>query len=108
MADLVRMLGVYPREDAASRLMWRNRFVVVLAAVPAVFYWFFESPVRMVVAGGVAQALMLPLIGLAAIYLRHTQLPRDMQPAAGHDGDAVAVDRGDVGFALYYSASALF
>ena len=65
MADLVRVLGVYPREDAERRLQWRNRFVVVLATLPAVFYWFFESPVRMVVAGGVAQALMLPLIGVA-------------------------------------------
>jgi hypothetical protein len=36
----------------------------------------------MVVAGGVAQAMMLPLIGLAAIYLRHKHLPEDMQPRA--------------------------
>ena len=35
----------------------------------------------MVVAGGVAQALMLPLIGFAAIYMRHTHLPRELQPS---------------------------
>jgi len=33
------------------------------------------------VAGGLAQALMLPLIGLAAIYLRHKGVPKDLQPA---------------------------
>jgi manganese transport protein len=107
MADLVRVLGVYPREAAPTRLMWRNRFVIVLASVPAIFYWLFESPVRMVVAGGVAQALMLPLIGLAAIYMRHTQLPRDLQPAAATTAMLWLSTAVMLGFALYYSASAL-
>jgi hypothetical protein len=57
--------------------------VVALGGVPALLYWFFESPVQMVVAGGVAQALLLPLLGLAAIYLRHTQLPPDIRPSIG-------------------------
>ncbi len=35
----------------------------------------------MVVAGGLAQALMLPLIGFAAIYLRHREVPEDIQPS---------------------------
>ena len=35
----------------------------------------------MVVAGGLAQALMLPLIGVAAVYLRHRRVPVDLQPA---------------------------
>jgi manganese transport protein len=108
MADLVRVLGVYPREDAQSRLSWRNRFVVLLAAVPAILYWLFESPVRMVVAGGVAQALMLPLIGLAAIYVRHTQLPRDLQPAAATTAVLWLSTAVMFGFALYYASSALF
>jgi manganese transport protein len=107
MADLVRVLGVYAREDAQARLKWRNRFVVVLASVPAIFYWLFESPVRMVVAGGVAQALMLPLIGLAAIYMRHRQLPRDLHPAAATTAVLWLSTAVMFGFALYYSASAL-
>jgi len=80
-ADLARLLGAYDRDDAAGRARWRRRFVVVLATVPALLYWFFESPVQMVVAGGIAQAMMLPLIGAAAIYLRHAALPRDLQPS---------------------------
>jgi manganese transport protein len=82
-ADAVRVAGGYPREDAASRLRWRNRFVIVLSVVPVTFYWFLRSPVQMVVAGGIAQALMLPLIGGAVIYLRHTQLPDEIRPAPG-------------------------
>ena len=94
LADLVRVPASIRATTRERRLQWRNRFVVVLAIVPVLLYWFFESPVRMVVAGGVAQAMMLPLIGFAAIYVRHTQLPRELQPAARDDGDAVAVDGG--------------
>jgi manganese transport protein len=107
MADLVRVLGVYPREDAAARLRWRNRFVVALATLPAVFYWLFESPVRMVVAGGVAQALMLPLIGFAAIHVRHTRLPRELQPSAATTLALWASTAVMFGFASYYAWSAL-
>ena len=107
MADLVRLLGLYEREDVAARLTWRNRFVVVLATVPALFYWFFESPVQMVVAGGVAQALMLPLIGFAAIYLRHTRLPRELQPSAVTTAGLWLSTAVMLGFATYYVFSAL-
>jgi Mn2+/Fe2+ NRAMP family transporter len=82
-ADVVRILGVYPREDAGSRVRWRNRFVIALSVVPVLFYWFLRSPVQMVVAGGIAQAMMLPLIGGAVIYLRHKHLPAEIRPSGG-------------------------
>ncbi len=41
-ADAVRIAGWYPREDAASRRRWRNRFVVALSVVPVMFYWFLQ------------------------------------------------------------------
>jgi manganese transport protein len=107
MADLVRVLGVYPREDAESRRQWRNRFVVILGTLPAVFYWFFESPVRMVVAGGVAQALMLPLIGFAAIYVRHTKLPPELQPSLATTVMLWLSTGVMLAFASYYAFSAL-
>jgi Mn2+/Fe2+ NRAMP family transporter len=81
-ADAVRIAGGYHRTDSVTRLKWRRRFVILLSIVPVILYWFIESPVQMVVMGGVAQAMMLPLIGLAALYLRHQQLPADVQPSA--------------------------
>jgi Mn2+/Fe2+ NRAMP family transporter len=80
-ADAVCIAGGFARDDGASRLRWRRRFVVMLAVVPVLFFWFLRAPVQMVVAGGVAQALMLPLIGSAAIYLRHRHLPTTVKPA---------------------------
>jgi len=79
-ADMARLLGLYSREDAEQRVVWRNRFVVALSVVPVLFYWFLRSPVQMVVAGGIAQALMLPLIGGAVIYLHHRHVPTDIRP----------------------------
>ena len=106
-ADLAQILGAYDRDDDASRRRWRQRFVVVLATMPAIFYWFFASPVKMVVAGGIAQAMMLPLIGFAAIYVRHTQLPRDLQPSAVTTLLLWISTAVMLGFALYYIWSTL-
>jgi len=82
-ADAVRVGGAYAMDDAEARRRWRNRFLIILAIIPPVCYWFIESPVQMVLAGGLAQAAMLPLIGIAAIYLRHRHVPDDIQPATG-------------------------
>lgn len=82
-ADAFRIAGFYERNDGASRVRWRNRFVVILSVIPVTFYWFLRSPVQMVVAGGLAQAMMLPLIGMAVIYLRHTKLPDEIRPSLG-------------------------
>ncbi len=80
-ADLSRVAGAFDRADERRRRQWRDVYVVILATLPALFYWFLESPVQMVVAGGVAQALMLPLIGLAAVHLRHRHLPPEIRPS---------------------------
>jgi Mn2+/Fe2+ NRAMP family transporter len=101
-ADVVRMAGGYARDDWPSRLRWRNRFVVLLAGIPAFLYWFIESPVQMVVAGGVAQAMMLPLIGIAALYLRHRHLPAEIRPSVTTTVLLWIAAAVMAGFALYY------
>jgi manganese transport protein len=106
-ADLVRLLGVYQRDDGVSRLRWRNRFVVVLSVVPVLFYWFLRSPVQMVVAGGIAQALMLPLIGSAVIYLRHTHVPPELRPSIVTTVALWISTAVMLAFALYYVAMRL-
>lgn len=80
LADMVRLLGGFARDDYAQRQRWRRRFVVLLSVTPAVLFWLLESPVKMVVAGGITQALLLPALGAAALYLRHRHLPREIAP----------------------------
>jgi Mn2+/Fe2+ NRAMP family transporter len=104
-ADAVRIAGGYDRDDAHSRLRWRKRFVIALSAVPVLLFWFFRSPVQMVVVGGVAQALMLPLIGIAAIYLRHRRLPPDVEPSTATTILLWVSTAVMAAFALYYVIS---
>ncbi|HZS07064.1 MAG TPA: Nramp family divalent metal transporter [Blastocatellia bacterium] len=80
-ADMSRLLGLFERDDYERRKFWRNVFVVFLLVIPVILFLGFASPVKMVVAGGIAQAMMLPVIGLGAIYLRHRHLPPEIAPS---------------------------
>ncbi len=80
LADTGRLLGWYERSDYSSRLRYLNRFIWVALFVPVALFFIFQSPVNMVKAGGVAQAVMLPILGLGALYLRHKRLPSDVAP----------------------------
>ena len=82
-ADCARVAGAYSREDGRRRLFWRNVFVVFLSVVPACFYWWLRAPVQMVIAGGIAQVMMLPLIGSATIFLSRRHLPVELRPGLG-------------------------
>jgi Mn2+/Fe2+ NRAMP family transporter len=79
-ADLCRVMGLFERGDYTSRLAYRRRFTVLLTVTPVVLYLLWESPVRMVVAGGISQSIMLPIAGAGALYLRHRRLPRELAP----------------------------
>jgi hypothetical protein len=79
-ADMVSLLGVYERGDYATRVLWRKRFVVGLLLIPVALYFLKVDPSRMVKIGGVAQALMLPVIAIGTLYLRHTHMPKAVYP----------------------------
>ncbi len=80
LADLMRLAGVFPAGDYSARVKWRNRFVVLLTVLGAGLFLGVRSPVLMVKAGGVAQAMMLPVIAVSALYLRYRRLPREVLP----------------------------
>jgi hypothetical protein len=73
-------MGLFERSDYARRLAFRRGFTVMLTVVPVLLYLLFESPVKMVVAGGISQSVMLPITGAGALYLRHRRLPRELAP----------------------------
>ena len=82
-ADMFRLMGFFRADDYPQRVRYRRRFVWFLTVIPAILFFVFQSPVKMVVAGGVAQALMLPVIGIGTLYLRHRCLPKQVSPSAG-------------------------
>jgi len=80
-ADMLRLMGAFGADDAEARTRYRNLFIVLLTVVPVGLIFIFTDPVHMVRIGGIAQAMMLPVIGLGAVYLRHRHLPKDIQPS---------------------------
>jgi manganese transport protein len=78
LADVARLAGLFRRDDYAARVKWRNGIVCFLLIVPVIFYFVFQDPVKMVKAGGVAQAVMLPILSIGALYLRHKRTPSDI------------------------------
>ena len=79
-ADFCRLLGLFERDDYATRVRYRRGFLVLLTVFPASLYLLFESPVKMVVAGGIVQALLLPIAGFGTIYLHHRHVPKALRP----------------------------
>jgi len=80
-SDMLRLMGAFSADDAAARARYRNLFIVLLTVVPVGLIFIFTDPVHMVRIGGISQAMMLPVIGLGAVYLRHRHLPKDIQPS---------------------------
>jgi len=79
-SDLCRLLGRFKADDYQARLRYRRKFVWILTCIPAGLYLVVQSPVNMVKAGGVAQAIMLPVIAIGALYLRYKELPAEARP----------------------------
>jgi Mn2+/Fe2+ NRAMP family transporter len=80
-ADLACLLGAYQRDDYPARRRWQGRFVWVLTSVPVALYLLIESPVKMVIAGAMAQSVMLPVVAFGTVYLRHRHLPPEVAPS---------------------------
>ena len=80
-ADMCRLMGFFPAADYRRRLQYRNAFVILLVGIPALLFLSFASPVKMVVIGGIAQAMMLPVLAIGTILLRHRHLPKRITPA---------------------------
>ena len=79
-SDLCRLMGRFEADDYEARLRYRRRFVWILTCVSAGLYLMVQSPVAMVKAGGVAQAVMLPVIAVGALFLRYRLLPPEVRP----------------------------
>jgi Mn2+/Fe2+ NRAMP family transporter len=80
-ADMMRLMGRFDAPDYAARLRYQRVFLVLLATIPCGLYFLMGEPVQMVKVGGIVLGLMLPLLGIAVVYLRH-RLPDDVAPSA--------------------------
>jgi manganese transport protein len=78
-ADFLHLVGVWRPAGPASRDRMVKVFCVVYPTLSLGLYYAFREPQGLIKAGGIAQALMLPFIAGATIYLRR----RDADPRVG-------------------------
>jgi len=80
LADFAGMLGLYRKDDYAARLRAIRLLVVGLPLIPTLLFLYVQEPVVMIKVSGISQALLLPGIGFAILYLGKTYLPREIAP----------------------------
>lgn len=80
-ADMIRLTGAFRNDDYATRVKVRNGYVVISLLIAVGMYFFSQAPVKMVLAGGIAQSLMLPIIGIGALVLHHRYIPDELRPS---------------------------
>lgn len=81
IADALGVIGILNASKYAVRLRFIRVFVVVALALYAVAYWMFENPPQMLlVTSSLIAALMYPVLGLGALYLRHRRIDPEIAP----------------------------
>ena len=79
-ADFVGLLGAYDRRNYRARRRATQLFIGIVLFVPLIYYFLLPEPVMLVTIGGIAQALMLPILGFSTLYLRYFRLPESLAP----------------------------
>ncbi len=80
-ADFLHRLGVWNPASPAERERLVKLFCVLYPTLSLGLYYAFREPQGLIKAGGIAQALMLPFIAGATIYLRQRDTDRRVGPS---------------------------
>jgi manganese transport protein len=79
--DFLGLLGLVRFDGSRERPRWINRFCVFFPTLALILYLLFREPKIMVVIGGYAQAITLPVISAAAVYLRYFRTDKRLAPS---------------------------
>jgi Mn2+/Fe2+ NRAMP family transporter len=80
-ADFLRVNRFAPLRTPAERTWWVRVFCVSFCCIGLLLFVYFPNPVAMVMVGGFAQALTLPMVAAAAIFMRYRQTDARLQPS---------------------------
>ena len=78
-ADAARLFGLHDGNETSHR-NWIRGFSVFYPLVTFAVYASYQAPAQLVLASGVAQALMLPVIGVTALWLRYRRVDVALRP----------------------------
>ncbi len=80
-ADFFYRLGIWHPSGPANRERMVKVFCVIYPALSLGLYYRFREPQGLIKAGGIAQALLLPFIAGATIYLQRRNADRRVAPS---------------------------
>jgi manganese transport protein len=80
LTDFLRVNGGVRVTGPGDRARWVRRFCIAFPLIDLVLYLFVRNPVLMVTIGGFVQAMMLPMVGGAAVFLRYRRTDRRLAP----------------------------
>ena len=81
LADCLGVIGLADRRDYPQRMKLIRVFVVVSLVLYTAAYWLFENPPKMLaITSSLIGALMYPVIGLGAIWLRYRDVDSRIAP----------------------------
>jgi len=86
LADTLRVFRLGASTERARR-HWVQLFCVLVPLASLTVYGFLPAPAKLVLWSGVAQAIMLPMLGGAAVYFRYRRC--DKRTAPGRLWDAM-------------------
>jgi len=78
-ADALRVFGLVEANES-TRQRWVRLFCIGLPLLFLASYVYFQAPKQLVLAGGFMGALMLPLLGTAALYFRYRRCDPRLAP----------------------------
>ena len=79
-ADFLNLVGLWRPTGPAARERLVRLFCIIYPTLALGLYYAFREPQALIKAGGIAQALMLPLIAGATLYLRGRDNDRRVGP----------------------------
>ncbi|MEM9016613.1 MAG: Nramp family divalent metal transporter [Verrucomicrobiota bacterium] len=80
MTDALHVFRLRPSPDEAARKRSVRWFSVAFPILCFVIYALFPKPVVLILLSGLMQALLLPLLGVAALYFRFRTIDPDLRP----------------------------
>ncbi len=85
VADALGLFGITDGSEQA-RSKWTRIICVLWPLFALVLYICVRAPAKMVLASGMSQAIMLPMLGAAALYFRYRRSDKDLRPGRLWDG----------------------
>ena len=80
LADFCSLAGFVRYEQPEQRAKMIHRFSLLIPVIALILFFRFKDPRQMVVIGGFAQGLMLPLISGVTVYFRYRRTDRRITP----------------------------